>query len=75
MQYQRLRIVFEREPTQISWLPGADHVRQEGRTVSILARRNVEAIVQQARSFPGVLSVERFPVSLKEIFLEHVRSN
>ena len=73
-QYQRLRIVFEREPTQISWLPGADHVRQEGRTVSILASRNVEAIVEQARSLPGA-SVERFPVSLKEIFLEHARSN
>jgi ABC-2 type transport system ATP-binding protein len=74
VQYQRLRVVFEREPAPISWLPGADHVRQEGRTVSILASRNVEAIVEQARSLPGA-SVERFPVSLKEIFLEHVRSN
>jgi ABC-2 type transport system ATP-binding protein len=74
VRYQRLRIVFQREPAPISWLPGADHVRQEGRTVSILASRNVEAIVEQARSLPGA-SVERFPVSLKEIFLEHVRSN
>jgi ABC-2 type transport system ATP-binding protein len=73
VQYQRLRIVFEREPAPISWPPGADHVRQEGRTVSILASRNVEAIVEQARSLPGA-SVEQFPVSLKEIFLEHVRS-
>jgi ABC-2 type transport system ATP-binding protein len=74
VQYQRLRIVFEREPTPISWPPGADHVCQDGRTVSILASRNVDAIVEQARSLPGA-SVERFPVSLKEIFLEHVRSN
>ncbi len=74
VQYQRLRIVFEREPAPISWMSGADRVRQEGRTVSILASRNVEAIVEQARSFPGA-SVEQFPVSLKEIFLEHVRSN
>jgi ABC-2 type transport system ATP-binding protein len=74
VQYQRLRIVFEREPVPISWPPGADHVNQEGRTVSILATRNVDAIVEQARSLPGA-SVERFPVSLKEIFLEHVRSN
>ncbi len=74
VRYQRLRVVFEWEPAPISWLPGADRVRQEGRTVSILASRNVEAIVQQARSLPGT-SVERFPVSLKEIFLEHVRSN
>jgi hypothetical protein len=34
----------------------------------------VEAIVEQARSVPGT-SVESFPVTLKEIFLEHVRSN
>ena len=74
VQYQRLRVVFQREPSPIAWPPGADHVRQEGRTVSILASSNVEAIVEQARSFPGT-SVERFPVSLKEIFLEHVRSN
>jgi ABC-2 type transport system ATP-binding protein len=74
MQYQRLRIVFQQEPVRISWVEGAEHVRQEGRTVSILASRNVEAIVRQARSLPGA-SVERFPVGLKEIFLEHVRSN
>jgi ABC-2 type transport system ATP-binding protein len=74
VQYQRLRVVFEREPAPVSWLPGADYVRQEGRTVSILASCNVEAIVEQARSFPGAF-VERYPVSLKEIFLEHVRSN
>jgi ABC-2 type transport system ATP-binding protein len=74
VQYQRLRVVFEREPAPVAWLPGADHVRQDGRTVSILASRNVEAIVEQARSLPGA-SVERYPVSLKEIFLEHLRSN
>jgi ABC-2 type transport system ATP-binding protein len=74
VQYQRLRVVFEREPAPVAWLPGADHIRQDGRTVSILASRNVEAIVEQARSLPGA-SVERYPVSLKEIFLEHLRSN
>ena len=42
--------------------------------VSILASHNVDAIVEQARSLPGT-AVERFPVTLKEIFLEHVRSN
>jgi hypothetical protein len=41
--------------------------------VSILASHNVEAIVEQARSMPGA-AVERYPVTLKEIFLEHVRS-
>jgi ABC-type multidrug transport system ATPase subunit len=74
VQYQRLRIVFQREPAEISWVDGVEHVRQEGRTISILASHNVEAIVEQVRSLPGT-SVERYPVSLKEIFLEHVRSN
>jgi hypothetical protein len=74
VQYQRLRVVFSQEPAPVRWVEGAEHIRQEGRTVSILARRNVEAIVQQARSLPGA-SVERYPVSLKEIFLDHVRSN
>jgi len=74
-QYQRLRVVFVEEPrTPVQWGEGAEHVRQDGRTVDILANRNVEAIINHARSLPGA-SVERFPVTLKEIFLEHVRSN
>lgn len=74
-RYRRLRIVFENEPrVAVHWAEGAEHVRQQGRCVSILASRNVEELLQQARSIPGT-SVEQFPVSLKEIFLEHVRSN
>jgi ABC-2 type transport system ATP-binding protein len=74
-QYQRLRIVVGDEMlTPVRWGDGAEHVRQEGRTVEILASRNVDEIVRQARSLPGA-SVERFPVTLKDIFLEHVGSN
>jgi ABC-2 type transport system ATP-binding protein len=74
-RYQRLQVVFEQEPrTPIAWVEGVEHVRQEGRMVSLLASGNIDALVEQARSLP-VSSVERFPVSLKEIFLEHVRSN
>ena len=74
-QYQRLQIVFANSvelPTR--WVDGVEHVRQEGRVLSILASHNVDAIIEQARSLPGT-SVESFPVTLKEIFLEHVRSN
>jgi hypothetical protein len=56
------------------WENGVESVRQEGRVVSLLASRNVDAIVEQAQSIPGAI-VERYPVTLKEIFLEHVRSN
>jgi ABC-2 type transport system ATP-binding protein len=74
LRYQRLLVVFQKEPPSVRWVDGAEHVRQEGRTVSILASHNLDAIVEQARALPGA-SVERHPVTLKEIFLEHVRSN
>ncbi len=74
-QYQRLQVVFSNVVELPSrWVEGVEFVRQEGRVVSILASHNVDAIVQQARSLPGT-AVERYPVTLKEIFLEHVRSN
>jgi ABC-2 type transport system ATP-binding protein len=74
-RYPRVHIVFEKElSAPVHWLSRAGHVCQEGRTVSLLAARNVEAILEQARAIPGA-SVETFPVTLKEIFLEHVRSN
>lgn len=75
VQYQRLQVVFANNvELPALWVDGVENVRQEGRVVSILASRNIDAIVEQARSLPGA-AVERFPVTLKEIFLEHVRSN
>jgi ABC-2 type transport system ATP-binding protein len=74
-QYQRLQVVCDnavRAPER--WVDGVESVRQEGRVLSILASHNIDAIVAQAQSLTGT-SVERFPVTLKEIFLEHVRSN
>ncbi len=74
-QYQRLQVVFTNSVQMPSrWVDGVEFVRQEGRVVSILASHNVDAIVEQARGLPGT-AVERFPVTLKEIFLEHVRNN
>ena len=75
LRYQRIEVVFTEGFTQnIRWADGVDHIRQEGRVVSILASHNVDAILAQARSLP-VASVERHPVGLKEIFLNHVRTN
>ena len=74
-RYQRLQIVFaDSAKMPARWTDGAEFVRQEGRVVSILASRNAENIAEQAQSIPGT-TVERFPVTLKEIFLEHIRSN
>jgi ABC-2 type transport system ATP-binding protein len=74
-QCQRLRIVLGEElRTPVQWGEGAEHVRQDGRMVEIFASRNADAIADRARALPGA-SVERFPVTLKEIFLANVRGN
>jgi ABC-2 type transport system ATP-binding protein len=71
--YQRLRIVFAEEAGRpIQWGEGVERIHQDGRTVEILASRNVDGILSQARSWPGT-SVERFPVTLKDIYLECTR--
>jgi ABC-2 type transport system ATP-binding protein len=74
-RYQRLHVVLESgEGPPVRWPEGAESIRQEGRVVSMLCSHNADAIVKQAQSIPGA-TVERFPVTLKEIFLEHARSN
>lgn len=74
-RYRRIHVVLEDElSSPVRWRDGAEHVSQAGRTMSILASRNVEGLIDQARSLPGA-SVEQYPVTLKEIFLEHVRAN
>lgn len=71
--YQRLRLVFAEElRAPVQWGEGVERVRQDGRTVEIFVSRNIDAVLGQARSLPGV-SIERFPVTLKDIFLEHTR--
>jgi ABC-2 type transport system ATP-binding protein len=75
-QYQRIQVVVDRELTEpVRWVDGVVKVRQEGRTLSLLVSRNVEAILAQIRSLLPGASTEQFPVSLKDIFLESVRNN
>jgi len=74
-RYCRIRVVLnDSNELALQWKDGVESVHQEGRVVLLLASRNVDGIVEQARTIPGAV-VERFPVTLKEIFLEHVRSN
>jgi ABC-2 type transport system ATP-binding protein len=74
-RYQRVQVVLDRESAAPArWADGAEHVRQEGRTVSILVNGNIDGVMVQAQSLPGA-SVERFPVTLQELFMEHVRSH
>lgn len=73
--YQRLQIVLaDSSEMPVHWPDGVKSIRQDGRVVSILASHNADAIWERAQAIPGA-TVERFPVTLKEIFLEYVRSN
>jgi ABC-2 type transport system ATP-binding protein len=72
--YQRLNIVLgDSASPPVHWPEGVESLRQDGRTLSLLASHNADAIAAEAQSIPGA-TVERFPVTLKEIFLEHVRN-
>ena len=74
-RYRRIELVTpEGSGLPAKWPEGADSVRTEGRVTTILASRNAEEIANEARSIPGA-SVESFPVTLKDIFLEEVRYN
>ncbi len=71
-RYQRLSVVCSAEPPDnIGRLDGVVSVRRDGRMLSILVSRNADSVVAQLRQLSGT-AVERFPVTLKEVFLEHV---
>jgi ABC-2 type transport system ATP-binding protein len=72
-EYRRILLVFDGEPPKgLADLPGIDHLRRHGRTVSLLVHTDVEAALARAREL-GANSVEVRPVTLKELFLDHVR--
>jgi len=72
-QYRRILLTFDGEPPcALAGLAGIDHLRQRGRTASLLVHGNVDAMVDRARELKPS-SVEVRPVTLKELFLDHVR--
>ncbi len=74
-RYQRLSVVCSAEPpSDVGRLDGVESVRRSGRMLSVLVSRNADAVAAQLRQLPGAL-VECFPVTLKEVFLEHVGNN
>jgi ABC-2 type transport system ATP-binding protein len=75
IRYQRLNVVLESAAELPAFCTeGAAHVRYEGRAVSILADGNADMLIERIRALPGT-SLERYPVGLKELFLEQVRNN
>ncbi len=72
-QYRRILLVFDGEPPgELAHFPGIDHVRRRGRTASLLAHADIDTLVDRTRQL-GPRSVEVHPVTLKELFLDHVK--
>lgn len=75
LRYQRIQITFPDVPPEpVQWGDGVVQVEQEGRMVSILACNNLDTLIAKGRSFPGTV-VETYPLTLKEIFLGHIRNS
>ena len=72
--YRRIQLVFdEAAPEAVFTAPGVARVRRNGRVLTLLSTAGAEQIVDEARALAPA-SMEVFPVSLKEIFLETVNA-
>ena len=73
-QYQRIQLVFDGNAPEIKvHAPGTHHVRRQGRVVTVMSSSGSDAVIQELRGYrPSALDVS--PVTLKDIFLESVRT-
>jgi ABC-2 type transport system ATP-binding protein len=72
-RYQRVQLVFAGEaPRGEPKAPGVLRVQRQGRVLTVLTRDR-EALIAESRGWSPV-SVDTAPVSLKEIFLESVKT-
>jgi ABC-2 type transport system ATP-binding protein len=66
----RVELVFDGEAPEVTpQAPGVERVRRRGRVLTLLSSAGAERVREEARAWNPV-SVEVFPVTLKEIFLE-----
>ncbi len=72
--YRRINVVFDGEvPDRMLAAAGAGQFKRDGRSLTLFAGGDVDAIVDQAYLHNAV-SVDVAPVTLKEIFLESAQS-
>jgi ABC-2 type transport system ATP-binding protein len=70
--FRRIELVFEGAPPPAAFgAAGVVRVQRRGRVLSVLSNAGADRILEQARAL-GPVSVDVFPVTLKEIFLETV---
>lgn len=73
-QYQRVQMVFEGDAPEFRvHAPGTHRLRRKGRVVTVLSSRGGADLLDELRGFRPA-SLEVSPVTLKEIFLESVRT-
>lgn len=73
-EYRHVQAVFPVPMDERDFqVAGIERVYSDGRIVSLIASRNVDAIVEQVRAMQGS-NVEIAPLSLKEVFLETVKA-
>jgi ABC-2 type transport system ATP-binding protein len=72
-RYQRVQLVFEMQAPEIAFrAPGTHRVHRQGRVVTVFSTGG-PAVAEEARAFRPA-SIDVAPVTLKEIFLESVRT-
>ena len=73
-QYRRIQLVFEGDAPEIKvHAPGTHRVRRQGRVLTVLSSSSGDAVITELRGYrPSSFDVS--PVSLKDIFLDAVRT-
>jgi ABC-2 type transport system ATP-binding protein len=73
-QYQRIQLVFDGDaPDFRIHAPGTHRLQRRGRAITILSAHGGAALLDELRGYrPSSIDVS--PVSLKDIFLESVRT-
>ena len=73
-QYRRIQLVFEGNAPEIKvHAPGTHRVRRQGRVLTVLSSSGGDAVLEELRGYRPA-SFEVSPVSLKDIFLESVKT-
>ena len=71
-RYRRIQIVFDGGIPEATFrAPGIERVHRNGRVLTVWSSAGSDAVVEEARALQP-LSVDVYPVNLKEIFLETV---
>jgi len=72
-RYRRIVLVFDSAaPSELAGMEGIANLRRSGRTASMLAHVDVDNVVARTRKF-APQSVEVHPLTLKELFLDHLK--